>query len=170
MKTKQKDIVYLSLGILGSLISLCGLWLQPAQIFYILGSSLLLLTAVYFEIFYFIALELILIAGHGTILLQIGSILQIALPTLLCLQLLFFYFLSGRLNTIYLITGIVGIAFISVGFAYNNQWVFFGGSMAVAAYAFFISKKHRIALLWAVLNSLFAIIALFRIAIALYHS
>jgi len=166
---KQKDMFYLSLGIVGAIISLCGLVLQPAQIYYVLGSSLLLVTAVHFELFYFIALEIILIAGHGTILLDIGSILQLALPALLCLQLLIFYFLSGRLDTIFLIIGIIGIAFISVGFAYNNQWIFFAGSTAIGIYAYHDAQKTTYSLLWAVLNTLFASIALYRIITAWYH-
>lgn len=150
---------------MGSLISLCGLYNEPAQIYYVIGSSLLLITSIYFQLFYFIALEIILIAGHGTILLGIGSVLQLALPLLLSLQLLVFYFLSDRLNNIYLIIGVVGIALISAGFAYNNQWVFFSGSLGIAIYAFYSAQKNRACLVWAILNTLFAIIALARIAL-----
>lgn len=163
LNAKYMNYFYIFTGIIGSLITLCGLSVEPAQIYYVIGSSLLLITAIYFQLFYFIALEIILIAGHGTILLGIGSVLQLALPILLCVQLLFFYFLSDRLNNMFLIIGIVGIALISAGFAYNNQWVFFSGSTGIAIYAYYSAKNDRACLLWAILNTLFAVIALIRI-------
>lgn len=163
MNVKYKNYFYLFIGIIGSLICLCGLYEEPAQIYYVIGSSLLLITSIYFQLFYFIALEIILIAGHGTILLGIGTVLQLALPLLLSVQLMVFYFLSDRLNNIYLIIGVVGIAVISAGFAYNNQWVFFSGSLGIAIYAFYSVRRNRVCLVWAILNTLFAIIALARI-------
>ena len=171
LNTRHKNFFYIAIGILGSLVTMYGLSQSPeaAQIFYVIGSSLLLITSIYFRLFYFIALEIILIAGHSTILLKIGTILQLALPSLLCVQLLVFYFLSGRLNDIFLIIGIIGIAFISAGFAYNNQWVFFFGGAAIAIYAFYSARRNPVSLLWAILNSLFAIIALFRIIMPYTH-
>ncbi|WP_231950716.1 hypothetical protein [Legionella spiritensis] len=98
-------------------------------------------------------------------MLHIGPNLQFALPVLLCLQLLIFYYLSGQLNNFYIVIGIAGIAVLSVGFAYENQWVFFSGSSAVAFYAFHRSAKQSIALLWAIMNSLFALIAVAKLYI-----
>lgn len=167
MNTRHiNDYFYLFLGVIGGLISLLGLNHIPAQTYFVIGSSLLLLTSIHFYLLYFIALEIILIAGHGAILLGIGSVIQLALPILLSLQLLLFYFLSGRLTNIYLIIGIVGIAILSIGFSYENQWVFFIGSSTVAIYAFYSAQKKRIALLWAILNSLFALIAIVKL---IYH-
>lgn len=142
---------------MGCIISLYGLTQTPAQVYYVIGSSLLLFTAIHFKLFYFIALELILLAGHGSILLNIGPVLPIALPVLLCVQLLFFYYVSGRLNNMFVIIGVLGIAVHSIGLSYENQWVFFAGSSAVAIYALHNMKKHRVSLLWAVLNILFAL-------------
>ncbi len=137
---------------------------MPAQVYYVIGSILLLLTSLHFRLIYFIALELILIAGHGAILLHIGNTLQIALPVLLSLQLLIFYLLSGQLNNFFLLIGISGIAFLSIGFAYENQWVFFFGSISIAIYAFYCTFQGKsITLLWAVLNSLFALIAVYKL-------
>ncbi len=136
----------------------------PAQKYYVIGSAFLLITSIHFKLIYFIALEIILMAGHGAILLGIGTIIQLALPLLLCLQLLTFYFLSGQLNNFFLITGILGIAILSIGFSYENQWIFFLGSFFVAVYAFYtVYKGKPVALLWAILNSLFAIIAILKL-------
>lgn len=110
------------------------------------------------------ALEVIIMAGHGATLLGIGSALQWALPVLLCAQLLFFYFMSGQLNNIFLILGIMGIAILSIGFSYENQWIFFLGSSLIALYAFYMAYKEKsINLLWAILNTLFALIAILKL-------
>lgn len=163
MNKKYTDLAWIILGILGACITLYGLTQSPSQIYYVIGSSLLLITAIHFRLIYFIALEIILISGHGVILLGIGPAIQIALPTLLCAQLLFFYYFSEQINNIFVIIGIFGIASLSVGFAYANQWVFFIGGAAIAVYAFYYASKDRVALLWAALNTVFATTALVKL-------
>jgi len=158
-KTWTHFFIILS-GVIGALITLFGLTQNPPQLYYVLGSSLLFITALYFRLYFFVALEIILIAGHGAILLGIGSILQLALPVLLCLQLLIFYFLSDQLNNVFILIGITGIAILSIGLSYANEWIFFIGSSAVAIYAFHAALKNQVALLWALLNTLFATIAI----------
>lgn len=160
---KSKDALFLGIGIIGAIITLFGLIKNPSQAYFVAGSCLLLITSTYYRLFFFMALEIILIAGHGAIMLGIGSILQLAIPTLLCLQLLFFYYLSGQKVTIFLLIGIVGIATLSVGFAYENQWIFFSGSIAIALYAFYSAKTNRAALLWGFLNGFFALLSLIKI-------
>ncbi len=163
MLSTNKDKFFLIIGILGACFTLLGLVQNFPHPYHVVGSLLLLSTALHYKLDYFIALEIIIIAGHGSILLNISQILQIALPLLLCLQLLTYYFLSGQFNNIFLLTGIVGIAIISIGFSYANQWIFFLGSVFIAAYAFYVVPSTRIALLWAVLNSLFACIAVVKL-------
>lgn len=165
IKEKYKDFFFLFIASVGAVITLFGISQNSSQIFYILGASFLLISAVFYNLLYFIALEIILIAGHAAILFGIGTALQIALPLLLSAQLLFFYFLSGRLNSIFLFIGIIGIALISIGFSYNNQWIFLGGSTAIAAYGYYNSKANKASLIWAVLNTVFALTALFKITL-----
>lgn len=156
---QSSALLFTLLGVIGAFITILGLTRAHAQLYYVAGSSLLLVTALYFKMFYFIALEMILIAGHGAVLLGIGHNLQVALPVLLCIQLLVYYGLSGQLTNWYILTGIAGIATLSIGFVYVNQWIFFIGSTAIAIYAYSHSTTRKIALLWAVLNSVFALIA-----------
>lgn len=159
-----KDILFLLAGIVGSIILFIGLATAPSQLYYVVGSTLLLFTSLHFRLIYFIALELILVAGHSATLLHIGTALQIALPILLTVQLLAFYFLSGQLNNIFLLIGIAGIALHSVGFVYENQWIFFFGSLSIAIYAFYVAfKDKKIALLWAILNTLFALFTIHKL-------
>ncbi|MBA2656872.1 MAG: hypothetical protein H0U70_07780 [Tatlockia sp.] len=160
----MKDNLFLLNGFVGSCILFMGLVQNPAQLYYVIGSSLLLITALHFKLIYFIALELIIIAGHGASFLHIGTTMQVAMPSLLTLQLLAFYFLSGQLNNIYLLVGIAGIALHSAGFAYANQWIFFFGSLLIAIYAFYAYfKGKKVALLWAILNSLFTLTAAYKL-------
>lgn len=164
VNSKLKDKLFLLSGVLGACILLLGLTKTPAQIYYVIGSVLLLLTALHYKLIFFIALEMIIIAGHGAFLLRIDSTLQLALPVLLTIQLLVFYLLSGQLNNIFLLIGISGIAILSAGFAYENQWVFFLGSISVAIYAFYCAYQGKsITLLWAILNTLFALLAILKL-------
>ena len=127
----------------------------------------MLATAIYFRLLYFIALELILIAGHSAIILGIGPDTQIFLPILLCLQLLIFYIMFGKVNSVFLILGIFGIAFLSVACAYNNQWIFFTGSTCIATYAYYSGYKKKLypSYIWAVLNTVLAALSLYRLFI-----
>lgn len=169
MSRFDKNVGYTVSGIAGAVILLFGLFQTESQLWYVIGSLLLLITAINFQLLYFIALELILIAGHSVIYLGIGSTLQIALPALLCVQLLFYYWSSNQLNNIYLLIGIVGIAALSVGFSYENAWVFLTGSLSIAVYSWYISKRIRIALIWAVLNTAFSFVMAFRIIMPSFH-
>lgn len=158
------DTKYIISGIFGSLILLYGNTQDFPQPYYIFGSLLLLITAVHFKLLYFIALELILAAGHSAILLGLGTNAQHALPILLCFQLFIFYLMIGKENSILLLIGIVGIALLSIGFAYNNQWIFFSGSSFIAIYAYYSAYKGRYAAyIWAILNTIFSLIALYKL-------
>lgn len=166
MSDKSKAQLYLTFGIIGACILLYGylFYSQYPQPYYVIGSLLLLLTAIHYKLLYFIALELILVAGHLAILLGTGPYTQAALPILLTLQLLVFYLMVGKNNTLFLLIGIVGIALLSMGFSYHNQWLFFSGSFFTALYAYYNGYKVcRASYLWAVLNTIFVLLALYQI-------
>jgi hypothetical protein len=161
---KINDELILLGGIIGSFILLFGLTQKPPQVYYVIGSTIMLLAAIHYRLIYFIALEMILIAGHSAVLLGINPTLQLALPIFLSSQLLIFCLLSGQLNNFYLLIGIAGIAFHSIGFVYENQWIFFFGGLSIAIYAFYSAYKEKIvALLWAILNTLFTLIAILKL-------
>jgi hypothetical protein len=155
------DNRYIALGIIGALIILYGHAQNSPQTYYIVGSAALFLTALYYKLVYFIALELILVAGHTAILIGVGPNTQLALPILLCLQLAIFYLMIGKENSVFLLIGIIGIGLLSSGFAYNNQWIFFSGSLFIAIYAYYSAYKGQLpSYIWAILNTIFALIAL----------
>lgn len=155
---------YIALGVIGAFIVLYGTSQWPAQPYYIVGAMALLATAVHYRLFYFIALELILIAGHTAVILNIGPYSQFALPVLLCLQLLIFYLMYGKENSIFLLLGILGIALLSIGFSYDHQWVFCIGSTFIATYSYYSGCRGRYpAYIWAVLNTVFALLSFYKI-------
>jgi hypothetical protein len=163
---QYKAYLYLTLGVFGACISLYGhlFYSQYPQPYYVLGSLLLLTTAIHYKLLYFIALELILIAGHLAIILGTGPYTQFALPVLLTLQLLIFYLMAGASHALFLLIGTVGIALLSVGFAYHNQWIFFSGSFFTALYAYYNGYKLCPAsYIWAILNTIFALLALYKL-------
>lgn len=155
---------YMILGTIGAFIVLYGTTQWPPQPYYISGAVALLATAIHYRLFYYIALELILIAGHAAILLGSGPYTQFALPVLLCFQLLIFYLMLGKEQNVFLFLGISGIALLSVGFAYNHQWVFFTGSAFIAIYSYYSGYRGRHpAYIWAVLNTIFALLSICKI-------
>lgn len=157
VNSDRNNRIFLAIGILGAGILFYGLAQSTAQPWYVIGAVLLLITAIYFKLIYFIALELIMLSGHGGRMLGIGVISEVALPLLLCLQLLIFYFLSGQLNNLFILIGIIGIAAMSLGFSYQSDFIFLIGSLSVAIYSFYLAYQgKRIALLWGILNLLFA--------------
>ncbi len=135
-----------------------------SQFYYFFGGIALLGTAIYFRLLFFIALQLILIAGHAAILLGSGPYTQFFLPILMCCQLLTFYLMFGKENSVVLILGVFGIALLSMGFAYNDKWIFFSGSSFIAIYAYYSGHKGLYpSYIWAVLNTIIALLALYRI-------
>lgn len=151
-------VIYTLLGIVGAITVFFGFFQPNSQTYYLVGSSLLLATAIYYQLVYFIALELIIIAGHGAIVLGIGSIIQLTLPILLCLQLFIYYLLSKQLDSPFRVIGIVGIALISIGLSYGNDWLLLSGAICVVMFACYdVSQGKKIALLWAILNSSFVV-------------
>ncbi|MFJ1267454.1 hypothetical protein ACD661_02665 [Legionella lytica] len=155
---------YLFLGVLGALIVLYGTTQWPPQPYYIIGAIALLGTAIHYKLFYYVALELILIAGHLAIVFGSGRYTQLALPILLCFQLLIFYLFLAKESSIFLLFGICGIALLSVGFAYDQQWIFGTGSSFIAIYSYYSGSRGRSpAYIWAVLNSIFALLSVYKI-------
>lgn len=149
----------LSVGIIGALIILYGLTLSQAHFFFVIGSSFLLVPAIYFKLTYFVALEIILMAGHGAVLLGMGPLTQLILPILLCLQLFIYYLLSGQLKNVFRWIGLCGIVLLSMAFSFEQAWFFIAGSSAVAIFSFYqIYRGRLIALLWAILNVLSVVV------------
>ncbi|CAM2873178.1 hypothetical protein [Legionella worsleiensis] len=164
MSNSRYDYHYIVSGIIGALILLYGNNHHYPQPYYIIGSLFLLLTAFHFNLTYFIALELILVAGHSAILLGIGPNTQSALPIFLCIQLLIFYLMVGKETLFLLLIGISGIALLAFGFAFNNQWIFFSGSSFVAIYAYYNGYQGQPAsYIWAITNTLFSFMALYKL-------
>jgi hypothetical protein len=159
---------FIYIGSIGALIIFYGAAAQRnPQIYYIIGAVAMLATALYYKLLYFVALELILIARHFSVLLGSGPYTQFALPILLCLQLLTFYFMYSKESSLFIILGIFGIALLSIACAYNNQWVFFSGSACIAIYSYYSGYKGIFpSYTWAALNTALVLLSLYRLALS----
>lgn len=156
--------LYLTIGIIGAFIILYGITQPSANLYYLVGTIFMLVTAIYFKFTYYVALDLILIAGQGAILLGIGLVSQVILPILLCLQLLIYYLLIGQLRNIFRLIGIAGIALLSIAFANQNQLELLIGSMSVVIFSFYqVYRGRPTALLWGILYFIFAIISSYEV-------
>lgn len=173
MKKNYQTAVFVLSGLIGAIIIGADIILwgltqtqTKAHIYYVVGAAFMLISATYFRLTYFIALELILIAGHGAVILGLGTVAQIILPILLCVQLLVYYILSGQLKNIYRLIGIAGIALISIGFSYESEWIFLFGSLGISIFSYYHAYRGRlIALFWAILNTIFVFVSLFQLII-----
>ena len=158
MKTNCKETFYLSLGTVGAIIAIYGIIYPAGNLTSTIGSIFLLLTAIFYRLPYFVALEVIVMDGHGAIFFGMGPVITLILPILLCLQLLVYYILSGQLQSVFHLIGIIGIAVLSLGLSYTNQWAVLLGCASIAAFSFHETYTGcRIALIWAVLNTFFAL-------------
>lgn len=164
VNSNRNNHFFLAIGIIGAFVLLFGLEQSSESRYFAIGALFLLATAIHYKLIYFIALELIMLSGHGGRILGIGVISEFALPLLLCLQLLIFYILSGQLNNLFIIIGIIGIALLSVGFSYQSNLIFMFGGLCVAIYSFYsVYQGKKIALLWGILNLLFAFSSLVKL-------
>lgn len=166
VNSKTQTKLFLGIGIVGALLLIYCSLTPMSDLGYLIACFLLLLCALYFKLTYYIALEMILISGHGAVLLGLGPLSQLIIPILLCLQLLMYYLLSGRLWNIFRLTGIAGIVLLTIGFAYEYyvQWFLLFGSLAVTVFSFYqVYRKRFAAWIWAVLNILLACISLFKL-------
>jgi hypothetical protein len=156
--------MFILIGVIGASILIYGVHTSLVRSYYVTGSFLLLMTALHFKLIFFIALELIMFSGHGASLLGIGHHLQVAIPILLCVQLIIYYFLSQQLTNYTLIIGIIGIGILSIGFSFQRECLTFLGSACITLYAIDLSiNESKINLLWAVLNLILAILSLHQI-------
>ena len=151
-----KQVFFYLIGILGAVIVVIGYSKLSPSAYYVIGSVLLLTTAIYFKIVYFIALELILLAGHGAVLLGMGLASQVSVPIMLTIQMMFYYLLNGQLNNPFRIIGVIGIAIISIGFLDVSPLILLTGNICVASYSYYhITVGHRAAVIWFSLNLFF---------------
>jgi hypothetical protein len=163
--TKPFDYIVILLGVVGVLFNIYGQTLAYPQPYYVAGSFLLLVVAVYFHLLFFTGLEAILLSGHFALMLDLNYRIQFALPILLCLQLVVYYLYVGRLKSMSVWFGLTGIAFLSIGFSYHRQWVFLVGSIFITLYSFRkVRETAGLSIIWGILNAFFTIF----VAIKLY--
>lgn len=164
-QSKILDILFALLGIPGAIIILYGQHVELPQLTYISGGLLLLMTAAWYKQIYFVAMELIQLAGHGANFLNIGLFIQYAVPLLLSIQLLVYYCMTGPMNNIFLFIGVLANCLLALAFTYDNSWIYLFGGAGMAAYAFYcvFKENQAICYIWAILNTVFALTAAFNI-------
>ena len=158
----------LILGITGSLFKLFGYFILAFGagdehlkfLLYLIGTILMLITAVSKKSTYFILLETVLLAGFGSILFGFGRVLQIAIPLLLSSQVLIYYLLSNRFKDLNLMIGVFGIAILSCSFAVDGNLIYLLGSILISYYSYYLYKEGReLAWIWLILNIIFIFIS-----------
>lgn len=160
----------LLLGILGMAIACYGNLLPfsvAQKICYFVGALLLLLSSILEKQLFFIVLQIIIASGAGIALLTIPPSYKAAFPIVLSILAIVYFVKQRQLQDKVMSLGVLGIAVLAAGYAITKPSVYFLGASLLMVYSFLSYHKGvKIALLWAVLNAVFAITA----ALAIYHT
>jgi len=163
-KAIGNHFVNIAIGVLGMTVIIYGNFVSsvtPQKICYLLGGLFMLTTALLERQQFFSVLQVIIVAGTAMALTWFHPAIKASVPILLGVVGSAYFLRRGELKDPLAIVGCSGILFIAVGYAISLPVIYFLGGSALAIYAFSLFfRGERIALLWAVLNTLFALTAL----------
>jgi hypothetical protein len=160
----------LFIGVVGMLISSYGNLihqLHTQKWCYFFGASLLLVSSLLERHKFFIALQIIIVAGTITAFTPFSFLLKAAIPIILSAITIIYFAITKQLEDKLTLLGSLGIAFLAAGYAVSRPIVFFFGAVVLMIYSFISYRRGAaIALIWALLNVIFAATA----TVAIYHA
>lgn len=157
-------------GIFGMFFAIYGNLIPPSDLrafCFTIGALLLFIAAAWERELLFSVLQLIVLAGALMQFTPFDLVVRAAVPIALAIAFLTYFAYSGRLQDRLTILGSVGIAFLALGYAVANPFIYFIGGVVLTVYATLsFLRGSQIAILWAFLNLFFSIAA----AINIYHT
>lgn len=167
MPLRQSKLKWSSIqiGALGLLCAIIGN-LYPATMLqkhlYLAGGVLLFISALLEKEEFFITLEVVVIICALLAYLPEHGQLKMAVPLLLSVFSVAYLFYRGLLGSALSLLGVAGLVFLGLGYATLNPLIYLAGGIVLTLYsAISYFRGVRIALLWAILNAVFAVTALF---------
>jgi len=156
--------VNLVIGIIGMAIACYGNLLpysETQKTCYFVGALLLLISSILEKQLFFIVLQIIITSGTGIAFAVWIPTFKATIPIILSLLAIVYFTKRGQLQDKTTILGIIAIAVLAAGYAVTKPFVYFLGAVLLMAYSFISFKQGiKIALLWAILNAVFAITAI----------
>lgn len=153
----------IAIGVLGMLIASYANLLSHGdtqKLSYLISAVLLLLSSILERQKFFIALQIIIVSGTLIAFAPIGVFLKASVPILLSMFAIIYFIATGQWKDRVTGFGCLGIAILAVGYAVTNPVIYFLGAFILAIYSFISYRRGiTIALVWAILNVMFAITA-----------
>ncbi len=155
--------VNLAIGVVGMLIASYGNLvhqLNTQKWCYLIGALFLLLSSLLEKQKFFIALQIIIAAGAAVAFTAYPPLYKAAVPIVLSILAIIYFIASKQLKDPLTAFGCLGIVLLAAGYAITNPIIFFLGSFVLMIYSYGSFRRGvSIALLWAILNALFAVTA-----------
>jgi len=155
----------IQIGTIGLLCAIIGN-LYPATMLqkhlYLAGGVLLLISALLEKEEYFITLEVVVIISAFLAYLSGYNELKMAVPLFLSLMSIAYLYYRKLLGSALSFLGVAGLVFLGLGYATLNPVIYFAGGLVLTLYSTLsYFKGVGIALLWAILNAVFAMTAFY---------
>lgn len=163
--------INLSIGIVGSILLICGNLLTrdfdtAKKLCYLLGSVVLLIMSVREKSVFFTALQVIVLTATALVFLSISPILKAGVPIGLSLLSAIYFGSRGEMKDSLTWWSMVSIVLLALGYAVANPIIRLVGGISMAIYSFLAFRRGVVVgLLFGVLNIFFVLTALWDI----YH-
>jgi hypothetical protein len=160
-KTKWLSI---QIGVVGLLCAIIGNLYPETMLqkhLYLAGGVLLFISALREREEYFIALEVVVTICALLAYLPDHGELKMAVPLVLSLFSIAYLYYRGLLRSWLSLVGVTGLVLLGLGYATLNPLIYLAGGIVLTIYsAVSYYRGVGIALLWAILNAVFALTAL----------
>jgi hypothetical protein len=169
MKLKPNTLhrITFSMAVIGLIVTIAGNFLDISvakKLCYLVGALVLLLSATLEKNTFFSILEVILSIGALTAFLPLSPLLKSLIPISLGVCAAIYFGVTGRLNDHLTWLSMASVLFGTWGYALTNSCLYFWAGAITAIYSFLSFKRgEKIALVFGVLNIVFALTALMEI-------
>lgn len=154
----------LSVGIAGMILVIMGTLLLPGshqKLFFLVGASLMLLSAALERHVFFVILQSVIVLGSVVALLPVSGLIKHIVPIIISLAAIGYFYRTNQLGDGLTIAGCAGLIAVGLGFAISEPFVYFIGGVLLAIYSYGSFKRGaKIAIVWAILNAVFALTSL----------
>ncbi|MDC0358026.1 hypothetical protein OAO01_04350 [Oligoflexia bacterium] len=155
--------IALLLGTIGMLSACFGALLEPCElqkVLFLAGAVMMFLAAVLEQQRFFIALQVILLSGTLIAFAPLEAWMKVAVPISVSAITVLALYRVGAFEDKLGRLGAVGMTVLAIGYAITHPAVYLVGGATLALYAWNSYRAGvQLAILWAVLNAVFAVTA-----------
>jgi hypothetical protein len=161
--------VNLLIGLVGMLIVIGGTLISPGttqKVLYLIGAVFMLVSAALERQLFFVILQVVIVVGAAVAFTHWPILVKAMVPLAFSIAALIYFYFTEALHDRLTQVGCGGLIAIALGFANSSPIIYLIGGVLLAIYGFWSFRRGvKIAMLWAILNSIFALTSL----VAIYH-